>query len=737
MANDVRRVGQKIRRDLRELTAEAFAGLAHRFGWRPDISARGYETIGEAEFGYTGSGISVDDETHIAGGQLEKAYEQHLFTNTCINYISTRLAAVPLRFHTRTIVDNEEQLEPADSHPVALAFDWFNQHQSNYEAWEWVHAWTLISGRGPMLIEPRGESTPSGAAFELFPLYPNALRPIRSATEGLVGYRYALHGKETYLLPEDVIEFREFSTSERFSAMGRLFAGRQEIITDLRARKWNDSLLQQGVHISGTLESENQMSADKADRVREAFAKKYAGGSQAHKIVVLHDGLKFKPTTLGHSDIGFMEQLKLTKEDIALAFGIPEELLGAKSANYAALQVKRKVFWEDTMKARGRRIEAVLNSSVLPRIAPELVARYDYSGVEALRDDQAQLVKTARDAIAGGVMTPNEARIKILSLEEVEGGDVLMIGRGLQPLEAALSESAVLPPSPADGEESDTARRLPALRGPVARALSKMRGGVSVVKAPDPVMVELRKLMDQTELRLRNILNAEFRRMEIELAAGALDMAAAEEVVVVEGRRAIKAKSYPTLKRAAERAHGVVDQAIGITGGIDLRNTEAERQLLRHKRDIDDMMGRRWTSLRSELVDGMQKGESETALKKRVHSFFRGERSNSLTIARTETSRAVNSATFTSMETARAKGVDVRMKWVSINDSYTREAHAAANFLPPIIPGVEMFHVGGDALRFPGDPNGTPENTINCRCGMVPVLDGGAAATVPIKEMAS
>jgi HK97 family phage portal protein len=501
--SDEQNAQRRLGRDLRELTADAFAGLAQRFGWKPPVEyvPLGYETIGEAEFGYavSPSGVTIEDETSLAGGQLEKAYEHHLFTNTCVNYIATRMAGVPLRFYRSTIVDNETQLEPADDHPVAKAFNFFNPHQSNYEAWEWLHSWTLIAGQGPMLKEPRSSTTPDGIPFELYPLYPNGLRPIRSTTKGLLGYRYALNGKETFLLPEDVVVFREFSTDVRFSAMGRLFAGRKEITTDLRAREWNDRMIKQGVHISGTLETEQDMSADKAATVREVFERKYAGSSQAHRIMVLHSGLKFNPTTFAHTDIGFIDQLKLTKEDIALAFGIPEELLGAKSANFAALREKRRVFWEDTIKARTRRIEAVMNSSVLPMLAPELVAYYDFSDVEALRQDQAQLVKTAKEAVASGTMTINEARIKVLELDEIEGGDALFIARGLQPLEAALAEAVELPPDTTadDGAgDRDSSRAAVSGRGSVAHALASIRGDheAAIFKAEDPYQQTIRKM---------------------------------------------------------------------------------------------------------------------------------------------------------------------------------------------------------------------------------------------------
>lgn len=65
-------------------------------------------------------------------------------------------------------------------------------------------------------------------------------------------------------------------------------------------------------------------------------------------------------------------------------------------------------------------------------------------------------------------------------------------------------------------------------------------------------------------------------------------------------------------------------------------------------------------------------------------------------------------------QAARDSGREMEVAWVAILDSHTRAAHAEANGQrrPP---GV-AFHVGGEALRFPGDPLGDIDNTINCRC---------------------
>lgn len=84
-------------------------------------------------------------------------------------------------------------------------------------------------------------------------------------------------------------------------------------------------------------------------------------------------------------------------------------------------------------------------------------------------------------------------------------------------------------------------------------------------------------------------------------------------------------------------------------------------------------------------------------------------------------------------------GVDdvrpVLMKWTTMHDSHVREAHAAADRQRR--PPGSVFFVGGENLRYPGDPRGSIENTINCRCVLQPVyvhLDAASLIAASQKE---
>ena len=63
---------------------------------------------------------------------------------------------------------------------------------------------------------------------------------------------------------------------------------------------------------------------------------------------------------------------------------------------------------------------------------------------------------------------------------------------------------------------------------------------------------------------------------------------------------------------------------------------------------------------------------------------------------------------------------DIKKAWVANPDNRVREDHRAMNNKSPV-PFNQPFDVGGELLDYPGDPNGSPGNVINCRCTVVPI----------------
>lgn len=116
------------------------------------------------------------------------------------------------------------------------------------------------------------------------------------------------------------------------------------------------------------------------------------------------------------------------------------------------------------------------------------------------------------------------------------------------------------------------------------------------------------------------------------------------------------------------------------------------------------------------LLRAARDGWSAERTAKAIQAELGGEigRSRARTIARTEIGSAQNAALSYVADRNPAR---VRRRWVAIHDDRTRPAHAAVDG-QTIGPG-ERFRVGGEELRYPGDPEGSPGNVINCRCAMI------------------
>jgi hypothetical protein len=97
-----------------------------------------------------------------------------------------------------------------------------------------------------------------------------------------------------------------------------------------------------------------------------------------------------------------------------------------------------------------------------------------------------------------------------------------------------------------------------------------------------------------------------------------------------------------------------------------------------------------------------------------------GERAE--TIALNEILRVHSIAGQARLEDLQAKVPGVKKQWIHIMASMKpRFAHIRASGQVQEV--GDPFEVDGEELMYPRDPNGSPENTINCHCLLVPYMD--------------
>lgn len=129
-----------------------------------------------------------------------------------------------------------------------------------------------------------------------------------------------------------------------------------------------------------------------------------------------------------------------------------------------------------------------------------------------------------------------------------------------------------------------------------------------------------------------------------------------------------------------------------------------------------------------QLAAGVTLGEGIPQLAQRVEETLSPEQSarwpnRAVRIARTESMGALNGSRNDAFE-AYAEDSDEQLErlWLATADERTREAHRLADQTRS--PVGQPFAVGGEFLMFPGDPRGSAENVINCRCTTLLVAVG-------------
>ena len=122
------------------------------------------------------------------------------------------------------------------------------------------------------------------------------------------------------------------------------------------------------------------------------------------------------------------------------------------------------------------------------------------------------------------------------------------------------------------------------------------------------------------------------------------------------------------------------------------------------------------------IEKGLLEGDSidEIAGNISQHTSFGIKRSR--TIARTESTKAINLASEQAYNTAQADGIKIRKEWLSSRDDLVRETHQE---LDGQIVGVnEMFVVPSTGAKGSSPSNfNDPSENINCRCTVLPIVE--------------
>lgn len=180
----------------------------------------------------------------------------------------------------------------------------------------------------------------------------------------------------------------------------------------------------------------------------------------------------------------------------------------------------------------------------------------------------------------------------------------------------------------------------------------------------------------------------------------------------------VYAINYNALESAVD---GVGGYSFTLVDADTVRNLAVTDASLLPYKKIDPKKDIPWNmkKINAETLQGILQGESMDKIAKRMMNVQEMNKTQAIRSARTIVTGAENKGRQDSYARAEADGIILERTWIATNDSRTRHSHAVLD--GETKPIDTPFSNG---LMYPGDPNGRPEETWNCRCSVAAVIKG-------------
>lgn len=680
----------------------------------------------------------------------------HVFA--AVRHIARPIASVPLEFYR---ADGGSESPVND--PRLAAF-WRRPSRQVSSFAEFVLAsvgWRKLAGECFWLLDDTALVPFPEVRAQFPPLIlarPDQMRHVADGSE-LTGWEFtAANGRRQLLLPEQVVQLKQWNPYDDFRGLGDFEAARLAAETETANGRFQLSLAQsngdQGVYVVAKAGLPDD--AQKTQIIAQLREKRALQQRGVFKPIFLSGDITVEDPKVRAVDAAFLAGSALNAERIFLAFGVPPSMAG-KLESYSigsASDYYRLIL--DTCLPESRELCAGINQVIarLTGLAVEAECAWDHHPV--MQETRKESLDSFGKLCDRGMPAQAAGNYLDLGLPRFAGDDVGYLPFSVAPVGRALPENDPTLQAPAD---------------PVTEALRALRSRRAVpvyAKATARETAEWRTHMAQRRPTTRDYESA-FGRVLFAARAEVLrkleNHATAERSRMPQdglagletptpppgaGSRAFK-RELNAMEPSTETRSGAIDflfdletfrtglaKAFAAVGRVAL-NTAGKQlfaelgkddpfiypparaiQFLRERAlALAEVPQEVTDRIRAVIEDGLNAGDPLQVIAKLVRGEFNDlSEARARTIAATETSAAYGVARQEGMTQA-----GVRWKeWLTSGAENVRPTHAAAN--GQTVAADEHFTVGGEQLLHPCDPHGRAGNVINCHCVAIAVATG-------------
>ncbi|CAI0853720.1 phage portal protein [Serratia fonticola] len=263
-----------------------------------------------------------------------------------------------------------------------------------------------------------------GEVVELLPLDPGSVAPkLNSNWEPEYQVTFP-DGSQDTLSQAEIWHVRIF-TLDGLNGLSPIAYARQAIGLGMATEEHGARLFGNGAVTSGVLQTDQVLTDDAFNRLKNDFETNHQGLSNAHKPMILEMGLKWQQISLSSEDAQFLETRKFQLEEICRIFRVPLHMVqNTDRATFNNIENLGIGFINYSLVPYLTRIEQRINIGLVkPSAQGRFYAKFNAGAL--LRGDMKSRFEAYATGINWGIYSPNECR-ELEELNPRDAGDIYL-----------------------------------------------------------------------------------------------------------------------------------------------------------------------------------------------------------------------------------------------------------------------------------------------------------------------
>lgn len=317
-----------------------------------------------------------------------------------------------------------------------------------------------------------------GIVEELWPLRPDRMRVERVDGQKLYIYTPASGGKPIVFFQDEILHVPGFGF-DGLVGQSRISLARNAIGSAISMEKFGGKFFANGANVGLIYKHPSELTDKAYDRLRDSLSEEHGGVDNAHKPIILEEGMDIEKIGLPLDDAQFLESRKFQLAEINRIIGpVPPHLIGDmdKSTSWGTgIDSQEQGYINHSLLPSARRIEQSLNAQLLLQADREDGYFFEHLFDGLLRGDIQTRYEAYTKAINNGFMSRNEVRERE-NLNPRTGLDEMLMPLNMTPAGSASSggeRQNALAPLFREAVNRVVKREVQDVRGAARRHLAK------------------------------------------------------------------------------------------------------------------------------------------------------------------------------------------------------------------------------------------------------------------------